>query len=294
VKTPRTLWAAALAACLSITVLTTQPALAASTNPSSASPSSASPSSASATPAAAPALVSDPTALVNPFIGTGSGGAEVGSVDMFPGASAPFGMVAWSPDTPSSPSSGGYSYSDSAITGFSVTHASGAGCDIAGDLPILPVTGDVGTNPTADTQPFSHSTETAHPGSYSVTVGSGSSAIGVSLAATTRTGIGDFTYPATTSADMLFKVGDSQATVSASEVSIVGNDEVTGSVSAGKFCDMPNSYKLYSRPSSTAPSPATAPGTARPSRPAPPPRPRRPRAPARTSASIRLPTPRSA
>jgi predicted alpha-1,2-mannosidase len=240
VKTPRTLWAAALAACLSITVLTTQPALAASTNPSSASPSSA-----SATPAAAPALVSDPTGLVNPFIGTGSGGAEVGSVDMFPGASAPFGMVAWSPDTPSSPSSGGYSYSDSAITGFSVTHASGAGCDIAGDLPILPVTGDVGTNPTADTQPFSHSTETAHPGSYSVTVGSGSSAIGVSLAATTRTGIGDFTYPATTSADMLFKVGDSQATVSASDVSIVGNDEVTGSVSAGQFCDMPNTYKLY-------------------------------------------------
>ena len=233
-KTPRTLWAAALAACLSVTVLTAQPALAGSANPTSSADSTGT--------AAAPALVSDPTALVNPFIGTGSGGTVVGPVNMFPGASAPFGMVAWSPDTTSRPSSGGYSYDDSDITGFSVTHASGAGCGIAGDLPILPVTGGVGTNPTADTQPFTHSTETAHPGSYSVTVGSGSSAIGVSLAATTRTGIGDFTYPATTSADMLFKVGDSQATVSASDVSIVGNDEVTGSVSAGQFCDMPNTF----------------------------------------------------
>jgi predicted alpha-1,2-mannosidase len=238
VKLPRTSWAAALAACLSVTVLTAQPALAGSGTPST-------PSTGSAGSASTAAYVSDPTALVNPFIGTGSGGSVVGPVDLFPGASAPFGMVAWSPDTTSRPSGGGYSYSDSDITGFSVTHASGAGCGIAGDLPILPVTGGVGTNPTADTEPFSHATETAHPGSYSVTLGSGSSAIGVSLAATTRTGIGDFTYPATASADMLFKVGDSQATVTASDVSIVGNDEVTGSVNAGKFCDMSNSYKMY-------------------------------------------------
>jgi predicted alpha-1,2-mannosidase len=182
---------------------------------------------------------------VNPFIGTGSGGTVVGPVDMFPGASAPFGMLAWSPDTPSRPSSGGYNYADSSTTGFSVTHASGAGCGIAGDLPILPVTGGIGSNPNSSTEPFSHTTETAHPGSYSVTLGDGSSAIGVSLAATTRTGIGQFTYPATTDADMLFKVGDSQATVSASSVSILGNNEVTGSISAGKFCDMPNSYKIY-------------------------------------------------
>jgi predicted alpha-1,2-mannosidase len=229
VKIPRTSWAAALAACLSVTMLAAPSALARTMAPD----------------ASTPALVTDPTALVNPFIGTGSGGAVVGPVDMFPGASAPFGMVAWGPDTPSRPASGGYNYADSSITGFSVTHASGAGCGIAGDLPILPTTGAIGTNPNAATEPFSHSTETTHPGSYSVTLGSGSSAIGASLAATTRTGIGDFTYPATTSANMLFKVGDSQATVSAATASIVGNDEVTGSISAGKFCDMPNSYTVY-------------------------------------------------
>ncbi|HYS35235.1 MAG TPA: hypothetical protein VEO01_06290, partial [Pseudonocardiaceae bacterium] len=42
----------------------------------------------------------DPATLVDPFAGTGSGGGVVGDVDTFPGASAPFGMVQFSPDTP--------------------------------------------------------------------------------------------------------------------------------------------------------------------------------------------------
>jgi predicted alpha-1,2-mannosidase len=190
---------------------------------------------------AAPALVKDPTALVDPFIGTGSGGDVVGPVDMFPGAAAPFGMLDWSPDTTSRPASGGYNYSDTSTIGMSLTHVSGAGCGIAGDLPILPTVGDIGTNPTATTEPLSHDTETAHPGSYSAALGQ----VGASVAATTRTGIGDFTYPASTSANMLFKAGDSQAGVSAAGVSVVGNDEVTGSITEGKFCDKPNSSTVY-------------------------------------------------
>ncbi|HYZ52170.1 MAG TPA: GH92 family glycosyl hydrolase [Streptosporangiaceae bacterium] len=225
----RTPWAAARAAGLSVAVLAAPSALANTAAPGQAGPG----------------LAGDPTALVNPFIGTGSGGAVVGSVDMFPGASAPFGMLAWSPDTPSRPASGGYNYADSSTIGLSVTHPSGAGCAIAGDLPILPTVGAIGTNPTAATEPFSHSSETAHPGSYSTTLGTRSSAVKVSLATTTRTGIGEFTYPATTSANMLFKVGDSQASVSAANVSIVGNDEVTGSITEGKFCGMPNSSTVY-------------------------------------------------
>jgi predicted alpha-1,2-mannosidase len=195
--------------------------------------------------ASVPGLVADPTALVDPFIGTGSGGDVVGPVDMFPGAAAPFGMLDWSPDTPSRPASGGYAYADSSTIGLSVTHASGAGCGIAGDLPILPTVGDIGTNPTATTQPFTHADETALPGSYATTLGTGTSSIGVRVAATTRTGIGEFAYPATTSANLLFKVGDSQADVSAADVSLVGNDEVTGSITEGRFCDMPNSSKVY-------------------------------------------------
>jgi len=192
-----------------------------------------------------PALVSDPTALVNPFIGTGAGDAVVGPVNMFPGASAPFGMVAWSPDTTSRPAAGGYAYSDSSTIGLSVTHVSGAGCGIAGDLPILPTVGDIGTNPTSTTEPFSHANETAVPGSYSTLLGTGDSAVGVNVAATTHTGIGSFAYPATTAANVLFKVGDSQSSVTGANVSIVGDDEVTGSITEGEFCDMPNSSTVY-------------------------------------------------
>ncbi|HEY2698227.1 MAG TPA: GH92 family glycosyl hydrolase [Pseudonocardiaceae bacterium] len=195
--------------------------------------------------AATPQLVSDPTALVDPFVGTGSGGAVVGPVDMFPGAAAPFGMLNWSPDTPSRPSSGGYNYTDSSTIGLSVTHTSGAGCGIQGDLPILPTVGAIGSTPTATTEPFSHADETAHPGSYATKLGTGSDQIGVNLATTTRTGIGQFTYPASTSANMLFKVGDSQAYVKDANVSIVGNDEVSGSINEGRFCDMPNMSTVY-------------------------------------------------
>ncbi|HTI22884.1 MAG TPA: hypothetical protein VL652_17955, partial [Kutzneria sp.] len=51
------------------------------------------------TPAPAAPAVADPAALVDPFVGTGSGGAVVGDVDTFPGASMPFGMAQFSPDT---------------------------------------------------------------------------------------------------------------------------------------------------------------------------------------------------
>jgi putative alpha-1,2-mannosidase len=53
-----------------------------------------------ASPAAA-APPTDPTALVNPFVGTQNFG------NTFPGASAPFGMVQVSPDTGGQ---GGYDY----------------------------------------------------------------------------------------------------------------------------------------------------------------------------------------
>ena len=94
------------------------------------------------------AQVKDPASYVNPFVGTGSGGAVVGQVDTFPGADVPFGMLQWSPDTPSRPAGGGYNYADKDITGFSLTHLSGPGCAIAGDIPVLPMTGAVPQDPT--------------------------------------------------------------------------------------------------------------------------------------------------
>src|ERR1700683_2415984 len=79
-----------------------------------------------------PLYVSDPASLVNTFIGTANGG------DTFPGADVPFGMVQWSPDTVGRPDGGGYSYGDTAITGYALTHLSGPGCAGEGDGSILP------------------------------------------------------------------------------------------------------------------------------------------------------------
>src|SRR3981081_361679 len=68
---------------------------------------------------------------VEPFIGT------TGDGNTFPGASLPFGMIQWSPD---SGSEGWYFYDKASITGFSLTHLSGAGCPLYGEFPILPWT----------------------------------------------------------------------------------------------------------------------------------------------------------
>lgn len=80
-------------------------------------------------------FVAHPASLVDPIIGTS------GAVDDFPGADVPFGMLQWSPDTPSRPAGGGYEYNDKSVTGFSLTHISGPGCPAAGDIPILPTSG---------------------------------------------------------------------------------------------------------------------------------------------------------
>ena len=187
------------------------------------------------------AAVTDPAALVDPMVGTGSGNSIVGQVDTFPGADVPFGMIQWSPDTPSRPDGGGYNYADSDITGFSLTHFSGPGCATAGDFPILPLAGAVPADPGDAEAAFSHDTEAAHPGSYAVTAGG----IRTRLAVTDRAGVASFTYPATTSAQVLVKVADSANGGSAATFQTIGDDEIAGAVTSGGFCGQPDTYTVY-------------------------------------------------
>jgi predicted alpha-1,2-mannosidase len=178
------------------------------------------------------ALVTDPASLVNPLIGTSGG------VNEFPGPDMPFGMIQWSPDTsPSRPDGGGYAYTASQIAGYSLTHLSGPGCTAYGDVPILPTTGAIGTDPAAATETFSHAQETARAGYYSSTLGDG---VTVRLTDATRAGIGTFTFPATTQANLLLKLDDSQSSVDTTQEQVVGDDEVRGQVSAGHFCSNPD------------------------------------------------------
>ncbi|HEX4704325.1 MAG TPA: GH92 family glycosyl hydrolase, partial [Pseudonocardiaceae bacterium] len=187
----------------------------------------------------------DPAALVDPFIGTGSGGAVVGAVDTFPGASAPFGMVQFSPDTPSRPSGGRYAYSDNQITGFSLTHLSGVGCPITGDIPMLPAVGAVPADPSSTSEPFAHTDEQASPGRYSVGLGAAGSRIQANLSASARTGVAQLTYPRTTQAQLLVKVAGSQNGSSGATFHTIGDDEIAGSVTSGHFCGQPDSYTVY-------------------------------------------------
>ncbi|WP_084598951.1 GH92 family glycosyl hydrolase [Actinoplanes subtropicus] len=188
----------------------------------------------------AAALAADPAALVDPFVGTGSN-SDFSAGNTFPGADLPHGMLQWGPDTTSRPSGGGYNYADNAITGFSLTHVDGPGCAAAGDVPILPVTGALDSNPGADSESFSHSSETASPGFYSVSLGNGTS---VALTTTTRAGIGRFTF-AGTGGSLLFKLGKPQNTYVGSTFDAAGNNQVTGSVTSSGFCEAGNVFTLY-------------------------------------------------
>ena len=197
-----------------------------------------------------------PAALVDPEDGTGVGTVSPGNVSEYPGAQVPLGMVQFSPDT--SPDRGvatgsGYDAADDRISGFSLTHLSGPGCAIYGDVPILPVTGAVPSGPDGAVQPFSHADEHAAAGTYSVGLGptAGGPSIGVRLTATTRTALGAFSFPASTAATpgggdtLLFKVSDSADGSTASTVRLVGDRALEGSVTSGDFCGVPGSYTLH-------------------------------------------------
>ncbi|WP_312872132.1 GH92 family glycosyl hydrolase [Amycolatopsis dendrobii] len=185
-------------------------------------------------------LASDPAAYVDPLIGTGRGGTSVGEINNFPGPAAPFGMMQFSPDTDRSYA--GYQYHSDKIRGFSLDHAS-VGCNAFGDVPILPVAGDVGAKPWDRVERFTHDGEQAEPGYYAVTFPD--SGVRTELTATTRTGLAAFTFPAGQNAQVLVKGGASLAGNSAAGLRITGDREVSGQATTGHFCGKPNKYTVY-------------------------------------------------
>jgi predicted alpha-1,2-mannosidase len=157
----------------------------------------------------------DLTQYVNPLAGTYKMGHT------FPGASMPFGFVQLSPDTDTISYElngkyngevyrycAGYQYDDPTIVGFSHTHFSGTGHSDLGDFLVMPTTGPLKINPGTADKPgsgyrsrFSHSTETAEPGYYSVMLDD--YGIRAELTATTRVGIHRYTFPKAGTAHIL-------------------------------------------------------------------------------------------
>jgi predicted alpha-1,2-mannosidase len=192
----------------------------------------------------------DLVSFVNPFLGTEKGaldyGLNNGAGDTFPGPVFPFGMVQWSPDT--TRQAGGYRYSQGTIHGFSVTHFSGRGVACWMDFPILPTIGPLGTSPGTAWHsygsPFSHAGETAQAGSYEVTLDAHK--IRVEITVTARTGLARFTFPPSAAATVMVNAGGSvpRAGEKGTGVTVVGTDQVTGSV-VGGHCGGGFDYKLY-------------------------------------------------
>ena len=79
-----------------------------------------------------------PVDYVRPMVGT------KGEGNTYPGPSAPFGMVQFSPDTDRDlwETASGYKYSDTSIMGFSLTHLSGTGIPDLGDFLFMPQVGE--------------------------------------------------------------------------------------------------------------------------------------------------------
>jgi predicted alpha-1,2-mannosidase len=183
----------------------------------------------------------DYAALVRPFAGTESGG-------VFPGATTPFGMVQYSPNTDHA-GGGGYRYSHPRTWGFGTTHLSGPGCPAMGDVVSLPTTSTVRTvDATHEKTTFAHASEQASPGYYAVTLDR--SRIRAELSATTRTGWARFSYPSTTHANVIIDPGANFRGVRTAKVHVSGNNTVVGSVSSwGYWNACPtrshNRYTLY-------------------------------------------------
>ncbi|WP_420575841.1 GH92 family glycosyl hydrolase [Ekhidna sp.] len=156
----------------------------------------------------APEAGKDFTQFVNPFVGTSKMGHT------FPGATAPFGMVQLSPQTnfevmfdadgsynkETYEYCAGYQYRDSTIIGFAHTNFSGTGHSDLGDFLVMPTTGDLVLDPlkTADSTKgfyslFSHESESASPGYYSVDLDSYD--IKAELTASERVGFHQYTFP---------------------------------------------------------------------------------------------------
>ncbi|MCC2029589.1 GH92 family glycosyl hydrolase [Microbacterium sp. YMB-B2] len=196
--------------------------------------------------AAAPAAAADidwvdnPASHVDTLNGTGIGGDEVGSINNFPGPTVPFGMVQFSPDT--TDTYAGYQYHNDRMTGFSMNHAS-AGCYVFGDIPVLPATGDIGSEPWSATQRYTHEDEIGEPGYYAVSFPD--SGISSELTATDRVGVTRITYPAGAPAQFMVRPGGSLNGNSAADLQVVDSRTVVGSATTGDFCGKGNTYTIH-------------------------------------------------
>ena len=181
------------------------------------------------------------TRYVDPFAGTKTNG------ETYPGATVPFGMIQWSPDTGPLRRPAGYKYGDSLITGFSLDHLSGAGCPYGDNFDFVPLLNTSSITPPLGRagflEPFSHANETASPGYYSVKLNDG---IKIELTTTERMGFGRFIFPANCAPTVAVNAGSNVNGTRDVVMKIdPENRSMSGEVTGGHFCNFPDVTTIY-------------------------------------------------
>src|SRR6185312_946963 len=114
-----------------------------------------------------------------------------------PFVTAPFGMTDWTPQTRQNKISvTSYNYDDSTISGFIGTHQPAIWMGDYGYVTVIPQVGSLQTTPEARKLPYSHSSETARPDYYGVSLEAGVyGKIQAEMTATERCSLFRFTFP---------------------------------------------------------------------------------------------------
>lgn len=175
--------------------------------------------------------------LVNTHIGIEGKGANANEAYLeagytFPGAMLPFGMVQFTP-TFFHPNKG-----------FVINQMSGAGCEHMGNLPLLPLAGDINTSP-KDMLGFKpgFKVKQAYAGFYEA---DNKDDIKSSLAVTTRTGSGKFDFPSNLhSGTIIIGTGLNATSMKEANVKITSNSSFEGFADGGSFCGTAVSYRIY-------------------------------------------------
>ena len=174
--------------------------------------------------------------LVNSTLGTkGKGfGVEQRYLEAgytFSGPTLPFGMVQFTT-----------TFFDE-NKGFVINQMSGAGCHNMGNLPMLPILGELTDSPN-DMMAFNPEIEIqeAHAGYYKAKL---FNRIECELTATERTGISRLQFKRTKKASILVGTGINSTDVTLSNVKITGPGTFEGMADGGNFCGANANYKIY-------------------------------------------------
>jgi predicted alpha-1,2-mannosidase len=177
---------------------------------------------------------------VNTFIGTNNAG------NTFPGAVRPWGMASVSPhnclnfETTDQTQTGIYVHGQPHIYGFGHVHYSGVGCPIAGNIILMPNSGELMINPAENRSTYSN--EKSSPGYYEVRLDD--SKILAQMTASRRCGISKYTFQ-DSKVNVTLDLSHPINGVNGGFVKVVSDNEIEGFETDGAFCGSHLSYKVY-------------------------------------------------